>query len=646
MRNWLQQLTATWRKRIEDAEKAKEEQFGRSAEEMWRYLTASYDDLYVVGGPAGDVAVYSAGPYYKPRINKFQEFVDLYMPFVLAQTPHRRVTVRRPQFSEDILRGAEQATISYAAIDKSVRVVLDTAALLLEWWLNYCADEYRLLKEARLAVTEALIKGRGVLWHGLVQTASGLIPASFYDSVDNLLIDPTAVTLRDAGFIVRKRRIASWLAADMFGIDERRIIEMAGAGRNPELDIDIGMVEFYEVFSRIGSGVALTSTDDELREWKDALEALGPYQYYAIAKSGDHPLNVDPEKIHTSEDLSRATEWPVQTYGDMLNPWPASFLDFYPNTGNPWARSPVEPGLPMQVFLDHLYAYVMSQARRATKTVIVVPDHVDTRFLTALRDQDTDYEVVPLNRQQVNDIAKELYHIIRFPEAPREIWEIISLCEMRFNRAVGLDDILYGAQPDKQIRSAAEAQIRFNQASNRAQAMAETVEHWMSMVASKDGILTRLHVPYTQMATFFMEPLVQGPDGTPMPGGPLTSIWSQAVTSNDPIEAGADFWFQIATGSAVRKDKAHQMQMSQFIAQTLLPVAMEVSSKTGDFTMFNRILERLTNALDVDLSLFRIEQNQMMAMPGGGTQNGRHRLSGGTPQESQQPPQGGEPIVG
>jgi len=646
MKTWLADLTALWRRRIAAAIRAKEDQFGSAAREMWRYLTATYEDLYVVGAETGDIAVYGGGPYYRPRINKFQEFVDLYMPFILGRNPVRRVSLRRPVFNEEVMSSAMIGMgmpVSYARHDRTARALYETAARLLEWWLQYCADEYDILREARLAVTEALVKGRGLLWHGLISTASGLMPASFYESVDNLFIDPAAVTLRDAGYIIRRRRMSSWLAAETLGIDENKLLQYAraslvereagSAGGIDERDTDSQVVEYYEVYSRIGSGVAMAESDSELRDWREALESLGPYQFYAIASGGEHPLNVDPERITTESELRAAVEWPVMTFGDTIHPWPVSILDFYPSTTNPWARSPLEPGLPMQVFLDHLYGYVMSQVRRSTRTIVVVPDHVDGRFVDALRNQDADYEVVPITSQQIGELSSSLYQIVEFPAIRSDLITVIQDVERVFNKAVGLDEVLYGATPDKQIRSAAEAQIRYTQASNRAMAMAETVEKWMSSVASKDGILSRLYVPFSQMATFFMEPILAGPDGEPVPGGPLTGVWSTAVTATDAFEAGSDFWFTIESGSGMRKDKAQEISTAQFIAQTLLPVAMQAAGKTGNFEMFNRILERLSNAMDADLGLFRMEPQPVGPPSAGGPPSGP-----GGPSESPQPP--------
>ncbi len=613
---WLRDLTNFWRQRIQEAKDAKEDQFDADARLLWKFLNASYEDLYIAtttGADSTTIGVYMrGGPYYKPRINKCQEFVDLYMPYVLARNPQRRVWVRRPQFPPELIQNAALAAlVPYNQYDKRTRLILETAAQLLEWWIQYCADEYDVLREARLAVIEALVKGRGVMWHGLISTASGLMPASFFESVDNIYIDPQATTLRDAGYLIRRRRLSSWQAASILGVDEEKLVQMAGVKSQPADSSEprsgtSDIVEYYEIYSRIGIGVSTTEVDSSLREWRDALDSLGQYVFLAIANGGEHPLNIDPDRIRTASDLAAAVQWPVATYGDSMNPWPASFLDFYPNTSNPWARSPLKPGLPLQVFLDQLYGYIFSQAKRSLRTIVVVPEHADTRFIDELENQDEDFSVVPVSRQQVENLANELYHIIQFPVVNPEIWQLVQIAEMQFAKAVGLDDILYGVAPPKQIRSATEASLRYSQASNRAQAMADTVERWMSLVAAKDGLLSRLYVPYDQMANFFFEPVIEGPDGSRVPGGPLSQIWATIVTADSPFTAAADFWFGVESGTGVRKDKQQQIQAAQFIGQTLLPVALQAAAKSGDFSMFNRILMQLGNAMEVDLSMFQI----------------------------------------
>jgi len=599
MAAWLRSLQELWCKRIEEAKQAKEMQFSAEADILWEQYDTRFDDI----------AVWDYDQIHYPKLNKFREFVDLYHPFVLTNTPTRRVSVRRPQFPEEIFQQAVAASgMSYSDWDRQIRMALDTAALLLEWWLQFCSEQYDLLREARMAIIEALVKGRGLVWHGYLPTGTGIVPASFFESVDNLFIDPTAITLRDAGYIIRKRQVASWLLADQLGVDEEKLVEKCVKAEELSkfyLNHDIPVLTYYEVYSRIGVGTRLAYPDDELREWQDALDELGPYIWLAISPTAEYPLNLDPDLIQGNvERLRQAVAWPVATYGDVLHPWPCTVLDFAPNIGDPWARSPLASGYPIQQALNRIYYYIVEKAQRTARVLLVVPSYLDSKVIHALEDS-TPFEVVPVDQKQIADVAQQVIQPLNLPPMTMELWTLLKEMEQQFAKAVGLDPILYGAQPDKQPRSAAEVQIRHQAASSRALAMAERIEDWMSRIAAKEGMITRLHVPFTQMAALFGEPVPMTAEGQPLPGGPLSAIWASQVTVTDPVQAGTNFHFQVVSGSGRRKDKQQQSQAAVFLAQTLLPSIVQAASKTGDYTNVNRVLERLANALDIDLTLFR-----------------------------------------
>jgi len=642
MSEWLRQLNQVWLQRLQQAKTVKKKQFGQTAAQLWEYLCKDYDDLYF---PIWSHAAGHSHPsFYRPRVNKFQEFVDLYIPFIMASTPVRRVAVRQPMFPEELVQSAMiLGSIPMRYVDKMQRTALATITTLLEWWLNYITEEYHLLREARLAVTEALVKGRGVVWHGLLPHASGIIPASFYDSVDNLFIDPSAKTLRDAGFIMRKRTVASWLAAKQLGVDEQKLLRMCRDNTPEDPSDDTPVITFYEVYSRIGSGLRYTSPDDPLRTAQEALDQLGDHLWFAIAEGAEYPLNMDPDVIQSDiERLKVSVQWPVASFGNTIHPWPMSVLDFYPNTDNAWARSPLQAGVPMQMILDHLYGYIYAQAVRSTRAIIVVPDHVDSQLVTALRGYE-DLAIVPISSKQITDFEKELYHTITLPPVNRDVLQFVQLLEDQFSRAVGLDPILYGAQPQRQYRSAAEVNIRFQAASGRAQFMADQVEEWMDQVAAKDGVLSRLYVPATQIATLVGEGVIPDEQGQPQPAGPLSQAWGATITTDDPYAAAIDFQFQIVSGTGRRRDKEQATQAATFLAQTVLPPVVQASIQGGDFTMFNKMLERLSNALDLDAGLFRLErQDVQQEVPGG--QAGEPPPEGGVPsQEGGQPSQGFRP---
>ena len=120
------------------------------------------------------------------------------------QSAAQQLQVIEPQMKEVL---EAQQMFDKSRIELRARKFQDDArASLMEGWLNYTPDEQPgggLAQHAELAITEALVKGRGTLWvEPYTQPGSKMtLPGCFWDSVDNLLIDPDAESLFDAKYI-------------------------------------------------------------------------------------------------------------------------------------------------------------------------------------------------------------------------------------------------------------------------------------------------------------------------------------------------------------------------------------------------------------------------------------------------------------
>lgn len=603
---WLNTITGNWQRRIEAAREAKAAQFDDRVRPILRAMSITDETLISSTGDQVEL--------FKPksdtiRVNKLQEFVDLYLPFVLVRTPRRRVGVRRPILEPEL---------RMPGYDTAKSIINTSATQLLEWWLQYIAEEYELVSQARLAITEALIKGRGVLWHRIHTAYDGItplgdtyirnvffMPVAEYQAVDDIVIDPAATDLRDAGFIARRREMPIETAVEEYNVPEDLLRKASVSKRD---DIPDELCRVWEIYSRIGFGPVRESDVTE-PEWQYAMEALGPEIFLVVAEGQQYPLNLHPEVVVSADDIVNRSRWPVRTYGDWTNPWPATFLDFYPVPGVPWPRPPLEAGVGYQEKIDELYSDVISQAIRATRNVTITQQGLDQNLLDVIRDDTRRNEVVPVNFTDF-DLSK-LYHTLTFPGPRPELWQIIQLAESQFAKAVGLDEILYGAPTPTQIRSATEASLRYRQASNRAQMMADIVEDWMRRVAAKDGMLSRLYVPWQQIERMLNKDLwehaVYVTGGNPGPVGVHGKLWKEEIQTDNEVIAAKTYWYYIESGSGRRRDKAQQAEAVQMIAQTVLPVVLQAAMKTGDMKAFNRYIARLSAAMDIDAELFMIE---------------------------------------
>jgi carbon monoxide dehydrogenase subunit G len=80
----------------------------------------------------------------------------------------------------------------------------------------------------------------------------------------------------------------------------------------------------------------------------------------------------------------------------------------------------------------------------------------------------------------------EVVQFLKQPEFNASVWPVIQTVEKNLEKRLGLNELSYGSS-DKQIRSAAEADIKSQGVSIRPDDMAECVEAWMAEAARKEA---------------------------------------------------------------------------------------------------------------------------------------------------------------
>jgi hypothetical protein len=618
----LEQICDLWLKQVDLCKKRKWDQFDRTAQKAWGFLGKTYSELYLARGEENDEFPHIKGPFYKTRLNKSREFVSLMLPYIHQRVPNRLVSPRRPELPQELLQELMMQGVQVApttTFEERMR------AYLMQWWLNYLPGEYNLNREARTAIQEALVKGRGVVWHEMVEGPYGEIPASYYDSVDNLLIDADCVQMRDAGFIIRRRQRQVYRVAEEYGIDPEKLRGQATSALQQALSAihepayttndeskkgDICV--YYEVWSRMGVGHRLVGASEEMKEVSDALDAIGPYVHLVIAPGVPHPLNLPPDLIEggiiSQEEIIKRLEWPIAFFDDAAsNPWPCTVLDFYPNCDNPWASSPLEAGLAMQVFLDHLYSFIMSRVRSTCRDIIVLSKALEEEVKTAI-ESGVDQVIAQYNGEPGVDLQK-LIQIVKFEPVNRDLWQVVSIVERAFEQATGISPLLAGAQPPAVDRSAAATQARESRLSSRPDDFADMVEDWMSRIAAKEAQATRLYVGPDVVAPLFNE----DPAGMETGVSAMTQYWATLVNTDDPAVASAELSYTVESGSGRRKNRqklvADMTQLSQTLVQPYLQLAM-----SGNPGPINALLGLIGEAYEMPVAglMFPAMQPPMM----------------------------------
>ena len=355
----LAQLVDLWLKQIKAADATKSQDFSGKADECWKYYLKDYKDIYVRADEPGGFPV----SQYKLRLAKARQFVSLMMPFC-----HQRVPVRTCSPASDRLPLTLLSMIPGAVQQQmQVRQNDQLASGIMQWVANYLPLEYGLSRESEIALPEAFVKGRALVWCDAVQSPAGIIPAHVSESVDNLLCDPDAVQFRDCGYIVRIRHRSAYRVAEdfaEFGVTVEKLRSQQSSqwlqalknrtdirDRNDETDAEQArgdVVTYFEIYSRVGIGSIFRDSPKELQPLADAVESLGGNVWLAICPGVDRPLNVSEEMLAGAaidnsmlDALKAALAWPIPFHEDFAYPWPCQVVDFLPNHDNPWATPPM-----------------------------------------------------------------------------------------------------------------------------------------------------------------------------------------------------------------------------------------------------------------------------------------------------------------
>lgn len=611
MAELLGSITSLWEAQIENAKKTRHRQFGKTAERLWGFLGKEYADLYPMTRPDDEEDQqfpHIRGDHYKPRLNKSAEYVALFIPWLHAKVPHRLVTPDRPVLPMELLQLMEEAVAQQG--EREVRDKL--RAWFMQWILNWTPGEYNLTREMRLMLPEALVKGRGILFHEMQPGPHGEIPASLFESVDNLLIDPDCVMLREAGWISRRKCRSVWRLAEESGVSPDLLRGVYDSNLKNALDTQLigggdekhDVVVYQEVYSRAGLGRNFFEADEEIKQLDQVVEKLGGNVWLQILPGLGRPLNLPPELFQSPDweaQIEAALRWPMPFYRNAQDPWPFTALDFYPHEADPWCRSPLEAALPLQIFLDNSYAFLQARIRATCRDIMVTSAELEEQLRNALQSAYDQEIVVTADAKRAVD---ELIQIIQFPPVNKDIYTIISMTERVYERITGMLPLMHGDIGETQARSAREIDVREGHVTSRPQDFADMTESFMSAIARKEGLMTRLAMGEREVAPMFDEPIPEeaSPENeTPaVPMGPLTEQWMNLVFTKDEAVAAGEMSYSVEAGSGRRKNKQKQMTDAQSLAQVVMQPALQLYTGLGNPSPWNWVLEVIGDAWEVD----------------------------------------------
>ncbi len=627
----LRPITSGWNAKLLLAWEAKKREFQDDADEAMMFFNGPCDFLYGWRGAAARGSFTYSGneddlpaPAFRMTVNKVAELVQIFGPVLYHRNPTRKVNPRKaPMFPIALLGDPNDPNVqmAYEQLAQQVNQQTNTdaaRATLLEAYLNYTPNALDLKTECRQAIDEAIIKGMGTLWTETYKPAGAggmTMVGSFYDTVDNLLIDPDMEDVKDAKWVARRCVHPYWEVEQEYGLPEDSLRnkatltsynQQAQVANSPDGDYrkkqgqTNDLIVYWKIYSKMGCGGLLQGVADNMRE---PLKQFGQYVYLVVTDQCPYPLNLgeqlselmmpDDEMDMMSQaaampEIQQRLQWPIPFWAD--DTWPVTPIVFHQIPRKIWPMSHIKPGMGELKFLNWAYSFLAGKVKTASKDFLVVAKSAGEELKDRIK-TGQDYTIIELEaiHGSIDQVVKFLQH----PEFNGEIYKVIQGVQENFEKRTGLTELAFGMS-GQQDRSAAESNAKQSQMNVRPDDMANKVEDAMTECARKEALAARW--------------FVKGPDVQPIFGPIGAQWWDSLIVNSNPAEIIHQLEYRIEAGSSKKPNKQLDVANMQSAMQSLLPFFEQYASSTGNVAPFNALVTGWAKSLDMDPSGFLLPQ--------------------------------------
>jgi hypothetical protein len=615
----FKELVKRWQMRVKKAKEAKEP-FDSDAKTAMDFYTGNAGEIFnsdfrkKVSSFFAPEDANVPTPMFRGNVNKVFEVKSVIGPYLYHANPNRRCTLRpSPDLIDSIalLYGPEYAQIVQQ--ERTMReAVASVRARLMEAYLNYTPNEMiggGLKTHARLAVDEALIKGRGVLWTELVTwpDSEQRMVSSTFDTVDNLLIDADTETLQDAGFVIRRRIWPKWKVEEVFELPPGEVkgdldSSMSGTNSADTKETDRkkpnpDLVVFYEIFSKIGLGYRLSSLvgKENSSEEEDAIDLMiGDFVYLVVTEGSNFFLNLYKPETMNVEEIANRLAWPTPFWAE--GSWPFALLDFHQVPRSPWPMSHIRPALSELKAIDWIFSFLVSGIAKRSRDIIAMKTGLEENLKTAIQNGSD------LTMVEVDGTVKSIKDSIEFlqhPEMNQDLWKVMDLMMQLFERRTGLMELMYGQGA---MRSAEEASLKGDRSQIRITAMANQVEDWMTEVSRLEALAAWYHL--------------EEKDIQPVLGTTGAFLWNQTIRSQTREQIMRELDFRIEAGSVKKPNQEQQIANMTASVQTILPILMQFFQITPQaVNQINALLTDWAKAQGLDPSKYLVSMQELIPAP-------------------------------
>ena len=636
-RHPLQGICKTWLAKIELARKAKQERFGKWAEEAMKFFDGAHDWMWsdhYAKGPAGFLSQESNSwmPTFRMTYNRMFEAVALLGPSLYFRNPNVQAT---PQPMPDIAPEAlgidpnnmfmVEAYQQAAWQQQMVHAQRGSWAELYTTILTWLQQSTNKRRHVRMAVADALIKGAGYLWCALDKPrgSSRKTVRSVWVNADDIVKDPDATDDEDVMWIGRycchpvnvveekydhippgtlKGHMQSFAqeASNSTSTGQQRARKKFAFEQGKSFDL----IEYWEIYSKNGFGERLQRQNMPLESNEIDTTQWGDFCHIVVAQGVPFPLNMpsnvmvrppqdQPEQLQAwEEELFMLSQWPTPFWQDVpvSNGWPYAELGFYDKPGSVWKLSIFKPVAGEMRFINWCMSFLADKAASSCQTIVARAKSAGAEIQKQLGGATAPFQIM-----EIADImGKSINEVVTFLQAPNfpvDIWHVIEAVDARIDKRLGLTELMYGLS-SRQMRSATEAQVRDDNISIRPDDMANSVEDFVSASNLKEAEAMRYHLQAADV-----EPVV-GPMGA--------AAWDQHLQSTDPDVVVREYSFHIEAGSARKPNKTNKVRQLQDFGQAAMP-HFQALAMAGVIEPMNAFLHEMAKAMDLDPSPFLMQ---------------------------------------
>lgn len=600
--NVLTQLVSLWYTKIEAARKHKRKVFQKDADDALSFYNGpkDWDELMGVRGIMGEQGL--PNPSFKISINKAFELVTIFGPNLYHDNPVRTITQRQPLdippelFPDPMLLQSIMQQQALENLENEFR------CSLIGQYINLTPHELKLREESRQSIDEALIKGRGCMWTETYKPpeAPFTIIGSFYDSTDNLLVDPDAPRFDKAKWIARRCCHPRWEVERLYNLEPGSLKgntqsqDSQSAINHEEMESDYlqrkgetnDLVVYWKIWSRMGLGGRLSGgLPSSLRQ---SLEMFGDNCFLVICKDVPYPLNLPPSvQAQPPQVGMSAVQWPIPFW--RIDKWPVSVLDFHVVPNCPWPLSHLKPAFGELKFLNWAMSFLAGKVRTTSRDFLVCLKSAAEEIKEAiLKNEDLQLLEITSDHKDIREIVQFLNH----PPMNGDILNVIEIIEKMFEQRTGLNELNLGGTPQKQIRSAEEAAARSTASNVRPDDMARCVESWAGEQAEKEA---------------FAAGYMLGPqDIEPLLGNMAAQFWKGYVTQTDVNVQTRRFEIRIESGSTRKPNKDQQVSNMTESLQVIMPTLQNYAAASGDWLPVNNLIMQWAKSRDLSPDQFAL----------------------------------------